>query len=128
MKHEIMEAAQYHKYIRKIEKKDFISLFQSIKPEDWYSPGELNAFYPGNMNSLAGRYLIKMAVADILGVQNSMNEIEILNNDMGKPEIVPGIHIRQFMQQKGIKNILCSISHSRHMIIGLTIICMHDAF
>lgn len=52
-----------------------------------------------------------------------MHEIEIMNNDLGKPEVLLGANILNAIELAGIKKIHCSISHSKNFITGMTILC-----
>jgi phosphopantetheinyl transferase (holo-ACP synthase) len=114
----------YSKYVETIKKEDFLTFFSSCKPEVMFSERELLAFpFPKNARSLAGRYLIKKTICNYLKKPGKMNEIEILNNDFGKPEVLFGADMLNTIEVAGIKKILCSISHSKNLIAGLTIIC-----
>lgn len=121
MKHK----SAYSKFVNLIKKEEFVSLFSSCEnPEMWFSGKELQEFpFPERARSLAGRYLIKKTICDQIKEQGKMHEIEILNNSFGKPEISLGINIQTDVHRKGIKEILCSISHSRNFITSLTIFC-----
>jgi phosphopantetheinyl transferase (holo-ACP synthase) len=114
----------YSKYVETIRREDFFSLYECCKPESLFSKRELLAFsFPKDARSLAGRYLIKKAICNYLNKPVSMSEIEILNNDSGKPEVVLGDQLLNTIEVAGIKKILCSISHSKNLIAGMTIIC-----
>jgi len=52
-----------------------------------------------------------------------MQEIEIFNNDFGKPEVMMGEYMHQVLKRKGIKKVECSLSHSQNYITGMTIFC-----
>lgn len=114
----------FKKIVDTIKKEEFISYFSECEPGKWYSKRELETFTsPNNIRSLAGRFLIKRTICKYLGENENMNEIEILNNDLGKPEISLGANILQKTRLAGIKEIQCSISHSRNFIAGMTILC-----
>jgi phosphopantetheine--protein transferase-like protein len=115
----------YCKHIDIIKKEDFMTLFSDCKnPEDMFSYQELKSYpFPGGTRSLAGRYLIKKRIHQQIGETGSMHEIEILNDAMGKPEISVSQSIQQALRQSGITSVLCSISHSRNLITGMTIFC-----
>jgi phosphopantetheinyl transferase (holo-ACP synthase) len=120
------QSPAYSKHVDFIEKEAFIHLFSTIEnSERWFSGKELEAFsFPGNARSLAGRYLIKKRICDHISEPGCMNEIEIMNDSFGKPEIYFGKDIRNAIDRAGIRKILCSISHSRNYITGMTIFCM----
>jgi phosphopantetheinyl transferase (holo-ACP synthase) len=115
----------YRKYVETIKKKDFISFFSTYtNPDKMFSSKELVRYsFPENAQSLAGRYLIKKTICDYICEPDKMNEIEIMNNPFGKPEVSLGMGISPSIKKKGIKRILCSISHSKNYIIGMTIFC-----
>jgi phosphopantetheinyl transferase (holo-ACP synthase) len=114
----------YNKYVDMIKKEEFISLFSSINHEEWFSDRELKKFkFPLNAGSLAGRYLIKKTICDYTKESQKMNEIEILNDELGKPEVLLGMNIRRTIELAGIKDVYCSISHSKNFIAGMTIFC-----
>jgi phosphopantetheinyl transferase (holo-ACP synthase) len=114
----------YKKYVETITKEGFFSFFSTCEPEEWFSTKELQMFtFPRNAGSLAGRYLIKRTIYGHLNKQVKMHEIEILNNEFGKPEIFLGSNIRRETEIAGIKKIICSISHSKNYIAGMTIFC-----
>jgi phosphopantetheinyl transferase (holo-ACP synthase) len=118
------QKTSYFKYVETIKKEDFIAIFSSCEPEELFSKKELLAFsFPKNAGSLAGRYLIKKSICEYLKEPAKMNEIEILNNDFGKPEVLFGTSILSVVEHAGIKKIHCSISHSKNLIAGMTIIC-----
>jgi len=120
------QSKAYSKHVDFIEKEEFIHLFSTVEiPERWFSEKESGVFsFPGNAGSLAGRYLIKKRICDHIGTRDYMKEIEILNDAAGKPEISFGKNIGNAIERAGIKKILCSISHSRNYITGMTIFCL----
>lgn len=114
----------YRKQVERIGKEDFLSFYKACEPKKWYSDKEIMVFpFPGRAQSLAGRYLIKKAISEFLEEKDYMQEIEIFNNDFGKPEVILGEHIYQAMKKKGIKRVECSLSHSQHYITGMTLFC-----
>jgi phosphopantetheinyl transferase (holo-ACP synthase) len=120
------QSEAYSKHVDFIKKEEFIYLFSTTeKPERWFSEKESEVFpFPGNVRSLAARYLIKKRICDHIGEHGYMREIEILNDAAGKPEIAFGKNIGNAIEHAGIKKILCSISHSRNYITGMTIFCL----
>jgi phosphopantetheinyl transferase (holo-ACP synthase) len=114
----------YNKQVEKIRKEEFLSFYGSCEPAKWFSDKELQVFpFPGRAQSLAGRYLIKKAISNFLEEKKYMHEIEIFNDDLGKPEIILGEHIHRAMIRKGVRKVECSLSHSRNYIAGMTIFC-----
>jgi len=114
----------YSKQVERIGKEEFLSFYLSCEPEKWYSDKEIQVFpFPGRAQSLAGRYLIKKAISEFLEEKEYMHEIEIFNNDSGKPEVILGEHIHQAMKRRGVKRVECSLSHSQNYITGMTLFC-----
>jgi phosphopantetheinyl transferase (holo-ACP synthase) len=114
----------FSKYVETIRKEDFLTFFSSCEPEVLFSKKELLTFsFPRNARSLAGRYLIKKTICNYLKEPGKMNEIEILNNNSGKPEVLFRAGMLKIIKIAGIKKVLCSISHSKNLIAGMTIIC-----
>ncbi len=119
------QPGQYKKYIDLIRKEEFDSLFSSNKDlQRWFSKGEMEEFsFPRNSRSLAARYLVKKRICDQLNLSEHMSEIEILNDSFGKPEISFSENMSRKIEQAGVLKILCSLSHSRNYITGMTIFC-----
>jgi phosphopantetheinyl transferase (holo-ACP synthase) len=114
----------YTKFTETIKREDFLAVYSSFNPSDIFSIRELQTYsFPENARSLAGRYLIKKTICDYLAEPGKMNEIEILNNGSGKPDVFISGGLSESVRAAGIKKILCSISHSRNFIAGMTIIC-----
>jgi len=114
----------YNKKVEMIRKEEFLSFYLLCEPGKWFSDKELQVFpFPGKAQSLAGRYLIKKAIGDFLEEHEHNCEIEIFNDDLGKPELILGEHINRAMERKGIKKVECSLSHSQNYIAGMTIFC-----
>jgi phosphopantetheinyl transferase (holo-ACP synthase) len=119
---------QYQSYSRHVDlitKDEFVRLFAAIEMRgSWFSEKESGVFsFPGNVRSLAGRFLIKKRICDHIWEHAYRREIEILNDSFGKPEITLGKNIGNAIGRAGIKKIVCSISHSRNYITGMTIFC-----
>jgi phosphopantetheinyl transferase (holo-ACP synthase) len=114
----------YSKQVEMIRKDQFQTFYLSCEPGKWFSDKELQVFpFPGKIQSLAGRYLIKKAIGNFLEEHEHYHEIEIFNDDFGKPELFLGEYIQQAMGRRGIKKVECSLSHSRNYITGMTIFC-----
>jgi phosphopantetheinyl transferase (holo-ACP synthase) len=118
------QLSSFTRYVDIIKKEDFITIFSLCEPGKWFSSRELQAFsFPNNAGSLAGRYLIKKTIHNYVKEQEFNHEIEILNNELGKPEVLLGENILALLKLAGIKKIHCSISHSRNFITAMTIFC-----
>jgi phosphopantetheinyl transferase (holo-ACP synthase) len=112
-----------------IRKEEFIRLFSSVEhPENWFTVNELEKFsMERNARSLAARYLVKKRICDHLGNHDTRMDMEILNDPYGKPEIRMGKAIRALLDKAGIRSVLCSLSHSRNFITGMTVFINHEA-
>jgi phosphopantetheinyl transferase (holo-ACP synthase) len=108
-----------------IPKAEFIRHFsEEALPGEWFTAAELSVFdFPRNAGSLAARYLIKKRICSETGRDDLATDIEILNDALGKPQLSLGDEIAQELDRKGIRQVLCSISHSRNYITGMTIFC-----
>ena len=116
--------SSFIRIVKTIDKEEFIKIFSSLEPGQWFSDRELEIYsFPKNANSLAGRYLIKKGISDHLKEEVKGSEIEILNNEFGKPEVLLSSKVRHISELEGIKKILCSITHSRNIIGGMTVLC-----
>lgn len=112
-----------------IKKYSIISIekFQQIiqnkhKPETLFTDLELKQ-YPvkTRIKSLAGRFLIKKCIIEYLGCVDKSNEIEILNDALGKPVLKLYDTVKKTSEDLKIKSIFCSISHSRNWATALVI-------
>jgi phosphopantetheinyl transferase (holo-ACP synthase) len=118
----------YISHIDLIGKEEFIRLFASSEnPGNWFTGKELEKFsLEKNAGSLAARYLVKKRICDQLGNDDIKMDLEILNDPYGKPEIRLGEVIRPILEKAGIRSILCSISHSRNYITGMTVFIKNE--
>jgi phosphopantetheinyl transferase (holo-ACP synthase) len=119
-----MNQRQPHiKFVDQISKEEFIRLFNDKEsPAAWFTDNELRSFsFPRNAGSLGARYLIKKRICAYIRSYEHISEIEIGNDAFGKPGVKCGEHIRSELEGAGIKEIMCSISHSRHFITAMTI-------
>jgi enoyl-CoA hydratase/carnithine racemase len=72
-----------------------------------------------SIKSLAGRYLIKKCLFELLAIDPMFTGIELLNNDLGKPEIIFSPEFQQILDQKNVHSVSCSMSHSRNHAAGM---------
>ena len=103
--------------------KDFIDLFNTFeKLSDWFTPEELEKFdFIKKPESLACRYLVKKIIQEELALENRGNEIGILNNDLGAPDIFFSDEFQQIMKKRKINKIICSLSHSRLIAAAMVV-------
>jgi phosphopantetheinyl transferase (holo-ACP synthase) len=110
-RHEIMLLEEWDKRVNKVN-----SL------ETLFTTQELELFAgKANRGSLAGRYIIKKLLFTHLQHAGDYREIEILNDDFGKPILRLSDHLQSCCQSKGIRHVCCSISHSRKRVVGMII-------
>ena len=73
----------------------------------------------------AGRYAAKEALFKALGTgwRNGMRyaDIEIINDELGKPEIFVHNKVKLFCEEKGISAISVSISHTKELATAFVI-------
>jgi holo-[acyl-carrier protein] synthase len=74
--------------------------------------------------SLAGRFAAKEALAKALGDPRLLtwNEIEVLNNELGKPEFLFHGKTRETMLKAGFSTTWLSISHDAGVAIALVVL------
>ncbi len=75
----------------------------------------------------AGRFAAKEAVSKVLGTGFAggfdWNDIEVLNNETGKPEIVLHEGAKELFNERGYEKISISISHSKEYATSIAIGC-----
>lgn len=91
-----------------------------------YSEREIG-YCSGKKNSIlnyAGRFAVKEAFIKAVSTDKTMNlnEIEIVNNSHGKPEIVLSPMIKAVLKKKKGKNLNISISHTHDAAAAVCII------
>ena len=74
---------------------------------------------------LAGRFAAKEAVLKALGTgmrgQMKWTDVQIANNDLGKPEIVLSGESALIAERMGVAQVLVSISHTREHAVASAI-------
>ncbi|MFH1321783.1 MAG: holo-ACP synthase [Bacteroidota bacterium] len=104
-----------------------IEMFRQIiqnkyKPETLFTKQELKLYPVKNrINSLAGRFLIKKCIIEYLSCEKKYNEIEVINDDLGKPVIKLHDTVKKISEDLKIKSIYCSISHSKSRAAAMVI-------
>lgn len=118
-----MEERGYIKYVDRMGKEEFIRQFSSVeRVDEWFSGNELREHsFPKNAGSLAARYLVKKRILEKISVKAFGREVEIMNDEFGKPVIKFDDNIRKALDVAGIDEINCSLSHSRHYIVAMTL-------
>ena len=119
------ELAGHKKFTDIIGKEEFVRLFsEGHQLSQWFTGKELETFsFPRNAGSLAARYLVKKRICLEISRPDLAGEIQILNDPLGKPVLEFGNELNSEIKKAGITRIMCSLSHSRHYIAGVTVIC-----
>ncbi|MEI7541657.1 MAG: holo-ACP synthase [bacterium] len=91
-----------------------------------YSDREIQ-YCSGKKNSIlnfAGRFAVKEAFIKAVSTDKSisLNEIEVVNNNHGKPEIVLNLAIKTILKKKKAKNLSISISHTHNAAVAVCIL------
>ncbi len=112
-----------------ISREDFFRRFSSSEEkENWFTEKELETFGQKRLSgSLAARYLVRKRIADQVGMNTPVTEIEILNDPFGKPEIRFSELWQAALSRAGFRSVVCSLSHSRNYITSLTIFTRNGA-
>ncbi len=113
----------YAKFIDTLAKEEFIELFTSSEsPGNWFTGSELIRFpFPKNAGSLGVRYLVKRRICKEFEGQLRPQQIEILNDDFGKPEIILDEEGLEVIKKNAISELHCSLSHSRNHLAAVTV-------
>jgi holo-[acyl-carrier protein] synthase len=79
----------------------------------------------------AARFAVKEAFLKAIGTGWSkgvqFKEIEVVNDEKGKPELVLSGTVKQISDEMGVTNIQVSISHLKDLAIGTVILeCQHS--
>jgi holo-[acyl-carrier protein] synthase len=103
---------QYVKKIIRLE--EFEASWDKNNLSAKFTGEELNT-YSREMHkrSLSARYAAKLCLAEIAGEPVPFNEIEILNDEMGKPVLTMSENIKKTLSKKNITTIELSLSHSK---------------
>ncbi|MCT4595824.1 MAG: holo-ACP synthase [Anaeromicrobium sp.] len=74
-----------------------------------------------NTNTIAGNFAAKEAIMKVLGtgLRNfKLKDIEVVRNELGKPEVILYNNAQRIKEQLGISNIIISISHSKKYAVA----------
>ena len=105
------------KIIKEINIDDFNNQISCSKYDEYFTSNEIEKFgKKNNKASLAARYLIKKILIEWVGDALKPIDIEILNNEYGRPQIFSK-KISKDIQKK----IHFSVSHTKSMAIVLVI-------
>ena len=88
-------------------------------------PGEAKQYANANKNKmekLAGRFAAKEAILKLLGTgwrgKIAWTDIEIINNEMGQPQVMVSGEVKEIAQRLGIGDISVSITHTANFAIA----------
>jgi len=125
--HNLSNLAGYSNFHLIISIDDFrYNILQAQSINDLFTQAELSVFSPEkSMKSLAGRYLIKKSLFDLLSIEPKYTGIELLNNALGKPEMTFSAELQRILDQKNIRSVSCSMSHSRNHATGMVAVSYH---
>jgi holo-[acyl-carrier protein] synthase len=74
------------------------------------------------MEKLAGRFAAKEAILKLLGTgwrgKIAWTDIEIINNEMGQPQVTVSGEVKEIAQKLGIGDISVSITHTANFAIA----------
>ena len=74
------------------------------------------------MEKLAGRFAAKEAILKLLGTgwrgKIAWTDIEIINNEMGQPQVTVSGEVKEIARRLGIGNISVSITHTANFAIA----------
>ena len=109
----------YKKYLLTYSIKEFINFIKDENYQRYFTEKEINVYGKRkNKGSLAARFLIKKHIIKQLNVDVNYTDIEILNNDFGKPTLK--IHIKPDIETE---HIYFSISHTKEQV---SVIVVYD--
>jgi holo-[acyl-carrier protein] synthase len=79
-----------------------------------------------NVQNYAARFAVKEALLKAIGTGwregVTFKEIEVVNNEKGKPELVLSGTVKRITEELGVTNIQVSISHLKDLAIGFVIL------
>ena len=74
------------------------------------------------IEKLAGRFAAKEAILKLVGTgwrgKISWTDIEVVNNDMGQPEVTLSGEVEQIAEKLGIRHVSVSITHTANFAIA----------
>ena len=79
-----------------------------------------------NVQNYAARFAVKEALLKAIGTGwregVAFKEIEVKNNEKGKPELLLSGTVKRITEEMGVTNIQVSISHLKDLAIGVVIL------
>ncbi|MCB2195750.1 MAG: hypothetical protein KQH79_07810 [Bacteroidetes bacterium] len=116
--------SEMHKKIVQVKSVDEIEEILFKHADDYYFiDKELKSVeHKNTIKSLGARYLIKKSILDFLNLGDEFNDIEIENEDTGRPLVKYSGKVRAAITSKNVRNVQISISHSRNYVTTLVVI------
>ena len=75
-----------------------------------------------NIEKLAGRFAAKEAILKLMGTgwrgKIAWTDIEVINNDVGQPEVTLSGEVRKIADKLGIEHVSVSITHTANFAIA----------
>jgi holo-[acyl-carrier protein] synthase len=75
-----------------------------------------------NIEKLAGRFAAKEAILKLVGTgwrgKIAWTDIEVVNNDVGQPEVTLSGEVRKIAEKLGVEHISVSITHTANFAIA----------
>ena len=112
-----------YKEIIKTNSVEEIAALLFSKTNEYFIDKELISIENKNsVKSLGARYLIKLSILKFLKLSKEYNDIEIENEESGKPIVVIKGNVKKKLKEREINNVQTSISHSRNYISTLVVL------
>lgn len=113
-----IDVCDINKLKRPLKNKKFLKRVFSEK-EIAYCKGKKNAIL-----HFAGRFAVKEAFLKAVSDRKDIPlcEIETVNNEFGKPEVVRTAFVKNLLEKKKVKKVLISISHIDSLSIAVCIL------
>lgn len=116
--------SEMHKEIVQVKSFDEIEEILFKHADDYYFiDKELKSVeHKNTIKSLGARYLIKKSILNFLELGDEFNDIEIENEDTGRPFVKFTGKALAAIKSKKVCNVQISISHSRNFVTTLVVI------
>ena len=113
-----------YKEISQVKSVEEIGVILSNHSDDYFfNENELKSVKNKNIvKSLGARYLIKESILDYINLDENYKDIEIENEEHGKPIIGFTGKVKEKFKEMGVDNVQISISHSRNFISTLVVL------
>ncbi len=97
------------------------------RDDDMFTAAE-REYCAARLRCLGARYIIKKCVLDYLVTEKGHErhrycDIEVVNNELGRPLIRLFSSVRECIREMKIRDISISISHSKNWVAGIVLFC-----